>query len=146
MRLEKIEENEKVQYFNFYDFINCGECYLLTDWINEERLTVTLNKDTVLEDLHEKHGGSIRYDKFCSKTFRVYMGKDDTLEAIFSKDLDKVINRTETSNNDGYYFTRLLKTLVTGKGLKKLSIAPCVVRWVNEGSSRGKDWYRLLKS
>ena len=136
MRLEKLQQNEKSNRREFLDYINCGECYFLTTWINSENATVTLNQDTVLNDLHEKHGGRIWYNKFCMKTFRVYMGS--------SLDPDKVINQTEVDYSDRYNYTRLLKALITGEGLKRLSSFGCLVRWPKEGSSRGEDWYRLF--
>ena len=142
MILQKIEENKKVQHENFLDYIDCGECYLLTRWINEQQVTVTLNKDTVLEDLCKKHGGDIWYAKFCMKTFRIYKSMSDEL---LGEDLDKVIDWTKTSNNDRYDYIQLLKALVTGQRQKELIVPYCIVRWAKEGSSRGKDWYRVLK-
>ena len=146
MRLEKIEENEKVQCDNFLDFINCGACYLLAEWINDVKTTVTLNKDTVLEDLSKEHGGRIWYNKFCMKTFRGYKGEGYALEALFySRDLDEVINWTKIDPYEEHYYTLLLKALVTGEGLGRHSSFECIVRWAKEGSSRGEDWYRLIK-
>ena len=155
MRLEKLQQNEEVQgeifldninreRYYFLDYINCGECYLLTRWINEQQVTVTLNKDTLLEDLCKKHGGYIRYYKLCGTTFLLYGSDKD--RRVCSGDLDEVINRTEVDHSDGYYYTRLLKTLVTGEGLTRLSSTESIVRWANEGGSRGEDWYRLIKT
>ena len=153
MRLEKIKENEEVKCdylpdyteygeYSFLDFINCGECYLLTRWTNEEEVTVTLNKDTVLEDLHEKHGGSIDYRKFCSKTFHLYESMD---RDVRDENLDEVINYTKIKAFDWFSDVLLLKTLITGVGWEELDMTTCIVRWANEGSSRGEDWYRLLE-
>ena len=141
MRLQKVKENEEVQHFNFLDFIDCGACYLLTEWCNRKNAAVTLSQNTILEDLHEKHGGSIHYKKFCSKTFHLYESMNRSLH---DEDLDKVINRTEIHHNDEYYYTQLLKTLITEEGLERLVFGSHIVRWAKEGSSRGENWYRLL--
>ena len=141
MRLRKIEECEMVQCDNFLDFINCGACYLLTDWINRKNATVTLSQNTILEDLHEKHGGSIWYHKLCRETFRAYRGEHGE---AFSKDLDKVVNYTKIIDFDEYPETQLLKALVTGVGLEKLSSFGYLVRWAKEESSRGEDWYLVI--
>ena len=143
MRPGKTEENEEVQYYNFLDFINCGGCYLLTKWSNEKPVTVTLNKDTILEDLQEKHGGRIKYAKFCPTTF---LGYESMNRSLHDKDLDEVINRTNIDPYEGYYDVQLLKALITGEGSKEFYLTPCIVRWPKEGSSRGQDWYRLIKN
>ena len=141
MRLQKIKENEEVQYYRFLDYINCGACYLLAEWHNREEAIVTLNKDTILGDLHKKHGGLIYYSKFCSETFSAYKSMSGNW---YEEDFDKVIDWTKIDPYEEHYYTRLLKTLVTGEGLKECSMPSCIVRWANEGSSRGEDWYRLL--
>ena len=141
MRLRKIEENKKVKCEYYYDFINCGECYLLTDWHNTENATVTLNKDTVLEDLHEKHGGSIRYSKLCKNTFRVYESMN---RGWRDKDLDEVLSWTMIDSYDRDDYVPLLRALITGEGMEELISVQCIVRSANEGSSRGIDWYRLI--
>ena len=143
MRLEKIKENEKVQHYYFLDYINCGEYYLLTRWINEQQATVTLNQNTNLEDLHKKHGGSILYSKLCSETFRVYKSMSGE---FCERDMDKVIDWTRIDHYDRYHFTHLLKALLTGVGLEELTTTPCIVRWASEGNSRGTDWYGLVKN
>ena len=144
MRREKTEENEQVRGCKYYlDYINCGECYLLTEWENEKHVTVTLRQSTVLEDLHEKHGGSIRYHKLCRTTFHLY--ESDNRSSNSSGNLDKVINLTKIDRNDWYYYTPLLKHLLTGERIKEISVTRCIVRWAKEESSRGEDWYILLR-
>ena len=143
MIIEKIEQGEMVRGCKYYlDYINCGGNYLLTEWDNKEEAAVTLNESTVLEDLHEKHGGLIWYRKFRSNTFCVYMSISGALQ---DEDLDKVVNWTEIDHWSGYYHTQLLKALITGGQPKERSVIPCIVRWANEESSRGIDWYRVLK-
>ena len=141
MRLQKVKDNKKVQHDSFLDYIDCGGYYLLTDWFNTEKVTVTLNKDTVLEDLCKKHGGDILYTKFCNKTFRAYRSMSG---ALSGRDKDKVINSTEVHIFGDMYDAYLLKSLMTGEERpKELSITPCIVRWANEERSRGTDWYRV---
>ena len=143
MRLPKLKENEEVRGCKYYlDYINCGDCYVLTKWINWKNVTVTLNKDTILEDLYKKYGGSFYYVKLCSNTFRVYKSMSGE---FCERDMDEVINWTKIDHGNRYLSTRLLKTLVTGEGLKEFSMPSCIVRWAKEGNSRGEDWYRLLK-
>ena len=141
MRLQKIEENEEVQRHCFLDYINCGWCYLLTNWDNETKTTVTLNKDTVLEDLHEKHGGSINYSKLCGETFRLYKSMS---EDSFDGDLDKVLSWTMIDPHQ-WWPTSLLKALITGSEDLRTS-GSCIVRWPNEGGRRGTDWYRVIET
>ena len=140
MRLQKLKENKRVKCDSFHDFINCGECYLLTEWINEKHVPITLNKDTILEDLHEKHGGSIHYSKFCSKTFHLYESMNRSLH---DDDLDEVLSWTMIDPYEGYYDIQLLKALITGGQPKELRTVPCIVRWANKGS-RGIDWYLVF--
>ena len=144
MRLEKIEENEKVQHHQFLDFIDCGWCYSLTEWVNKEKPAVTLNQSTVLEDLCKKHGGSINYSKLCGTTFHMY--ESDNGKRVWSGNLDEVLSRTKIDPDDKYYDTQLLKALITGVGLEELTVASRIVRWSDKGSSRGEDWYRLVKN
>ena len=143
MRLQKLQENEQVRDCEYYyDFINCGDCYLLTEWINDSEPTVTLNQGTNLEDLHEKHGGSIIYLKLCGKTFLEYKSMSGNW---YEEDLDKVISWTEIDYApDRYDYVQLLKALLTGEGLEEFNITSCIVRWANEGSSRGEDWYWVI--
>ena len=144
MRLEKLEENEEVQHFNFLDFINCGACYLLAEWDNEKHVNVTLNKDTVLEDLSKEHGGSIYYDKFCRETFRLY--ESDNRSSNFSGNLNEVINYTKIDTDSGWY-CRLLKDFITGGELEERPISGSyIVRWPNQKGGRGTHWYKLTNN
>ena len=143
MRLEKIEEGEETTNNMFCDFINCGACYLIAEWINRKNATVTLSQDTILEDLQGEHGGSINYSKLCGTTFHQYVSDDR--KTVLSSNLDEVLNWTKTSNNDWYYYPRLLKALITGEGLEKPFSSECIVRWPKDGgSSRGIDWYGVF--
>ena len=153
MRLQKMEQNEKVQYFRFYDgaeygeynfldFINCGDCYVLAEWIIDAEPTITLNKDTILEDLSEEHGSSVSYTKFCKKTFRAYKSMDGD---FWADDLDEVLSWTEIDYSDRHDYVEQFRAIITGDGMEELSSVQCFVRWASEGSSRGEDWYRLLK-
>ena len=143
MRLQKLEQNEEVQHDQLYDYINCGECYLLTEWINE-RPTVTLNESTVLEDLHERHGGYIHYHKLCLKAFRVYKSMSGE---FCERDMDKVLSWTRIDHYDRYDYTQLLKALITGEGLEEQALLPgAIVRYPNKKGGRGTHWYKLLKS
>ena len=142
MRLQKLEKGEEVTSIEFYDFIDCGDHYLLTFWRNETKATVILNQNTILEDLHDGHGGSIYYSKLCMKTFRVCWS--DNRGSNCSHNLDDIINWTKIYYADDDSDTQLLKVLVKGEGLGRLTFFECLVRWASEGSSRGTDWYRLL--
>ena len=143
MRLEKIEEGEEITHYEFFDYIDCGEHYLLTGWRNETKATVILNQNTNLEDLHERHRGSIGYSKLCRTTFRPY--ETDNPDIFVSSNLDRALSRGNITTYLDWWPTRILKALITGEGLEELRTAPCIVRWPKEGSSRGEDWYRLLK-
>ena len=144
MRLEKIEEGEVIIIiYDFYDFTDCGEHYLLTYWCNEEKVTVTLNKDTNLEDLLEKHGGYIKYAKFCMKTFQPY--ESDNRDAKASSNLDEVINWKSISP-DSWRVGCLLKVLITEEELEEIDISPLIVRYPTKERGRGTHWYQLLEN
>ncbi|NDB87219.1 MAG: hypothetical protein EB127_31740 [Alphaproteobacteria bacterium] len=86
MRLEKIENNTKVYDFDwFYDFIDCGEFYLLTELRNMTNSTVmiTLNQNTTLEDIQEKYGGYLEYHKLCFVC--MWQKKGNSIQTISTK-------------------------------------------------------------
>jgi hypothetical protein len=142
MRLEKIKENEEVNLSRLLDYIDCGDFYLLTVLCNPKIPAITLNQNTVLKDLHKKHGGDLYYSKYCKATFRTYKSEKGYIE---SRNIDEVINLTEIDNYE-YFDCRILKALVTGVGLGDLEITKRIVRWSNENGGRGEHWYRLLRN
>jgi hypothetical protein len=141
MRLERIENNTEVECFLFKDCIDCGDYYLLTEW---NHIRATLNKNTNLEDLHEKHGGDLYYSKFCKGTFDMYTSKCGTRR--YSDDIDEVMNWTKIHFLKSLDDCLLLKTLITGKGFEGLNQSELIVRWSNEKGGRGEYWYRLLRN
>ena len=144
MRLEKIESNIEMYYFtDFYDYIDCGEFYLLTHLRNGENLMMTLNQNTVLEDIQEKHGVRISYSKFCKTTFRLYLGERGRFD---SENLDEVLGWAEIGTpHEEYIYSRTLKALVTGEGLEDPELPELAVRWPNKNGGRGESWYWLME-
>jgi hypothetical protein len=145
VRLEKIENNTKVYDFDwFYDFIDYGEFYLLTELRNMKSRTVmiTLNQNTTLEDIQEKYGGYLEYHKLCKTTFRMYVAEEGEL---YSHDIDEVVNWNKIGPFE-YFPCRVLKALITGGGLEELNARDHFIRWPNENGGRGEHWYWLLKN
>ncbi|NDB85088.1 MAG: hypothetical protein EB127_20660 [Alphaproteobacteria bacterium] len=140
MRLEKIEEGEEVEIPRILDYIDCGDFYLLTELRNMTNSTVmiTLNQNTVLEDLQKKHGGKIWYTKYCKITFCVY---ESEKRVPFSLDIDEVMNWTRICTFE-FRECRILKALIT-RG--ELNMHECIVRWPNENGGRGEYWYKLVE-
>jgi hypothetical protein len=141
MRLEKIQERERVKTRYFLDYLDYGDYYLLTKFVNSKNsVMITLNQNTVLENLHKEYGGDLSYSKFCKATFQVYELKKGYFE---SRNIDEVMSWTET---DTYYSREgfLLEALITGKGLEKLNLVNHIVRWPNKNGGKGEHWYKLL--
>ncbi|NDB86504.1 MAG: hypothetical protein EB127_27970 [Alphaproteobacteria bacterium] len=141
MRLEKIKENEEVNLSRLLDYIDCGDFYLLTVLCNPKIPAITLNQNTVLEDLHKKHGGDLSYSKLCKNTFRMYESENGE---FYSHNIDEVSDWKKINIKE--YYDRLLKALITGVGLGDLEITKRIVRWSNENGGRGEHWYRLLRN
>jgi hypothetical protein len=143
VRLEKIEDGTEVYDFEwFFDFIDCGEYYLLIVLHNKNGRVITLNQNATLKDLYEEYGGDFYYSKFCKTTFRMYTTEKGYIE---SRNIDEVINLTEIDPSDNLDYL-ILKALVTGKGLEKLNLVEHIIRWPNENGGRGEYWYRLLRN
>jgi hypothetical protein len=143
MRLVKIENSTEVNGFGWiFNYIDCGEYYLLTKFWKEKDSAITLNQNATLEDLQKKYGGGLYYHKLCKNTFRVYKAENGR---CVSRNIDEVMSWTET---DTYYSREgfLLEALITGKGLEKLHTMEQIVRWPNEVGGRGEYWYKLLRN
>jgi hypothetical protein len=143
MRLVKIENNTKIPGYEwFYDYLDCGEYYLLIVLHNKNGRVITLNQNATLKDLHKEYGGGLYYSKYCKATFRTYKSGNMVL---VSDDIDEVMNWTEINPSDNLDYL-ILKALVTGKGLEKLNLVEHIVRWPNKKGGRGEHWYWLVKN
>jgi hypothetical protein len=126
----------------FYDCIDCGDFYLLTQLLVGNNHVITPNQNTVLEDLHEEYEGDLHYSKFCKTTFHMYIGENETL---YSHDIDEVMNWTKIDDfrhSEG----RTLEALVTGEGLEDLNVNDRIIRWPNKKGGRGEHWYWLVEN
>jgi hypothetical protein len=144
VRLEKIENNTEVDASGvFLDYIDCGEFFFLTKFLNSKNpVMITLNQNTVLEDIQEKYGGYVWYYKLCKTAFRTYLSEKGNL---VSYNLDEVVSWTEVSAykcQDG----RILKALITEEGLKELNTHERIIRWPNKNGGRGEHWYWLVEN
>jgi hypothetical protein len=144
VRLEKIENNTKIPGYEwFFDFIDCGEYYLLIVLHNKNGRVITLNQNTFLEGLPEECEGGIYFSKLCKNTFRMCVTED---RKFYSHNIDEAMNRTKIYDYDAFIECRILKTLVNGEGLEDLNVNDRIIRWPNKKGGRGEHWYWLLKN